>query len=45
MSVAMEILSRCSHNPHSLRSNNIGDAGAQRLAEALARNTTLQTLE
>jgi hypothetical protein len=44
MSVAMEILSRCSHHPRSLSSNNIGDTEAQRLAEALARNTTLQTL-
>jgi hypothetical protein len=32
-------------NPHSLRSSYIGDAGAQRLAEALARDTTLQKLE
>jgi hypothetical protein len=36
--------SRCSRHPHSLAGNNIGDAGAQHLAEALARNTTLQML-
>jgi hypothetical protein len=45
MSMAMEILSRCSHHPLSLSNNKIGDAGAQHLAEALARNTALHTLE
>jgi hypothetical protein len=40
----MELRCRCSRRPRSLRYNNIGDAGAQHLAEALARNTTLQTL-
>jgi hypothetical protein len=37
--------SRCSRYPRSLRWNYIGDAGAQHLAEALTRNTALQTLE
>jgi hypothetical protein len=45
MIVITEFRSRCSHNPHSLRWNNIGATGAQHLAEALAGNTTLQTLE
>ena len=30
---------------HSLGMNHIGDAGAERLAEALLRNTTLKVLE
>jgi hypothetical protein len=42
--VITECRSRCSHNPRSLIENNIGDAGAQHLAKALAGNTTLQTL-
>jgi hypothetical protein len=45
MVVTMESRSRCSRHPRSLWRNNIGDAGAQHLAEALARNTTLQKLE
>ncbi len=37
--------SRCSRHPRSLGKNNIGATGAQRLAEALAGNTTLRELE
>jgi hypothetical protein len=33
------------HATCSLGENNIGDAGAQHLAEVLVRNTTLQKLE
>jgi hypothetical protein len=41
----IDFRSRCSRHPYSLIENNIGDAGVQHLAEALARNTTLQTLK
>jgi hypothetical protein len=43
MIVTMEL--RCSRHPRSLERNDIGVAGAERFAEALAGNTTLQTLE
>jgi hypothetical protein len=42
--VTIDMQCRRSRHPHSLGSNNIGDAGAQHLAEAFARNTTLQKL-
>jgi hypothetical protein len=42
--VTMEFQSRCSRNPRSLAQNIIGATGEQHLAEALARNTALQTL-
>jgi hypothetical protein len=42
--VTMKLRCRCSRHRRSLSLNKIGDAGAQHLAEALARNTTLQTL-
>jgi hypothetical protein len=44
MIVTIELRCRCSRYPRSVGGNNIGDAGAQHLAEALAHNTTLQTL-
>jgi hypothetical protein len=44
ITMAIDFWSHCSRHPRSLGYNNIGHAGAQHLAEALALNTTFKTL-